>query len=566
VKELLEEISRKTDWPRGSVEQVIGDHYASCMDEASIEATGLAPLSLLLADIDGARTPADVQRVIRRLHELAVPVPFGVASAPDYHDPARTIANVVAGESRKAEKARVVLVLSLGGVPEAEAGAAAEAALALEKRLVEASLDAATAGDPAATDHMMTFAELERLAPHVEWSRYFDAARLPRLDVNVSEPKLLRQVDAELSETPIATWRAYLKWHLLESLSPSLTKAFIPSGETRPRAERCVESTETLFGESVGRKYAERYFPPAAKAKAQEIGRNLLAVLSDEVARVEWMAPDTRKKALEKLAATDLEIGYPDTWTSIPAVVRRDACLSNVAAGRRLLVDEDRRQIGKPTKRDLWALPPSSPDAYLDLQLNKVVLPAGFLQPPYFDAGATDAVNYGSLGIGLAHDLTHAIDRGGSETDVTGRPRSWWTDADRKEFEGRAQCVLDQFEGYFIEPGVHHQGKRVLSEAIGDLAGVRVAYRALEKSMESRPVPVLDGFTPEQQFFIAWGQTTGASMRIEAQRELVSSDPHPVPRFRVIGPLSNSPEFQRAFSCRAGAPMVRPPEKRCGVW
>jgi endothelin-converting enzyme/putative endopeptidase len=585
VQELLEEMAKRTDRPKGSAEQIAGDHYASCMDEAGIEAAGLGALARLLSEIDDIRNPGDVPRVIRRLHEVGVAVPFGVVSAPDYHEPRSTIANVVAGtlgmpdrasylspeprfeDARATYRTRVARVLALGGMDEAASAAAADVVLALEKRLAEVSLDKAAADDPAATDHRTTFADLETLAPHVEWKRYFDAARLPRVDVNVAEPKQLRQVDKELTGTPVATWKAYLKFQLLESVSPSLPRAFAAAGEGRPRAARCVDSTETLFGEAVGRTYAERYFSASSKAKEREIARNLLAVLSEEVAAVEWMSPETRKTAIEKLAATDLQIGYPDTWKDTSkVVVRRDAFLANVLAGRRLGVDEDRRQIGKPTNRDLWALPPSSPGAYLDLQLDKVVLPAGFLQPPYFDPGATDAVNYGAIGIGLAHDLTHAIDAGGSEIDVMGHPRSWWSEADRKAFEERAQCVVEQYEGYFVAPGVPHQGKRVRSEAIGDLAGVRVAYRALERSMESRPVPVVDGFTPEQQFFLSWGQVTGAAMTADAQRELVATDPHPAPRYRVVGPLSSSPEFQRAFSCPAGAAMVRPPARRCAVW
>ena len=280
------------------------------------------------------------------------------------------------------------------------------------------------------------------------------------------------------------------------------------------------------------------------------------------------MSPATKKTALEKLAALDVEMGYPDRWMDYSGVaVRRDAFFRNVEAGRKFNVSLDRSRIGKPTARGLWALPPSSPDAYIDFQLNKAVLPAGFLQPPYFDPDATDAVNYGALGIGLAHDLTHFIDAAlGSVNDAAGRPRIWWTDADRKGWETRSRCVVAQFDGYFVEPGVHHSGERVLGEAVGDLAGVRIAWRALEKSREMRPVPVVDGFTPEQQFFIAWGQATGAAMRPEAQREAVANDPHPVPKFRVIGPLSNMPEFAKAFSCKADATMVRAAAKQCRVW
>lgn len=597
VQSVLEQTSRTTDWKPGSVEQLVGDFYASCMDEAAIDAAGLAPLAPLLAEIDGVRNLADVQRVMRRLHELAILVPFGISGATDYNEPTNFIANVGGGglglpdrdyylkaepqfaEARAKYRAHVANVLKLGGMPEAQAGDAANGIFALEMRLAEVSLDSATAGDQAATDHKMTFAQLQKLAPHLDWNQYFDEANLPRTDLNVAEPKLLQQLDKELQETPVATWKAYLKWQLLNSASPWLSRPFVEeafdfndkylgkAAHMKPRAQRCADSTEALLGEALGRKYVERYFAPVAKAKSKEIAQNLLAALKDEVVGVQWMVPETKRKALEKLAATDVQMGYPDKWKSYSGIaILRDSFWANVAAARTFGVNEDRQRIGKPTNRDLWALAPSSPNAYIDLQLNKLVLPAGFLQPPYFNIDATDAVNYGALGIGLAHDLTHAIDASGSEIDITGRPQNWWTSADRTEFEKLSQCVVDQFEGYFIEPGVHHDGKRVLSESIGDLAGVRVAYLALEKSMKSHPVPALDGFTPEQQFFISWGQNSGAAMRLEAQRQRVSTDPHPVPKFRVVGPLSNSPEFQQAFSCKPGMAMVRRAEQRCVVW
>jgi endothelin-converting enzyme/putative endopeptidase len=425
----------------------------------------------------------------------------------------------------------------------------------------------------------MTFAQLEKLAPRFDWNTYFDEAKLPRVDLNVAEPKFIQQLNTELMETPVATWKAYLTWRLLDSASPWLSQPFVDESfsfkdkylgaatEMKPRAQRCLDSAEALLGDALAKKYVERYFPPAAKAKAQEIVRTLLEVLKQEVVGVEWMGPETKKTALEKLANYDAQLGYPDKWKDYSTVtIRRDAFWANVAAGRRFKVDDDRSQVGKPTDRGLWKLPPSSADAYIDFQLNQIVLPAGFLQPPAFSLGATDAVNYGAIGVGVAHDITHTIDISGSQFDAMGRPRKWWTEADLEGFNRRGQCVIDQFEGYFIEPGVHHQGKLVLSESIGDLAGVRLAYLALEKSMEGHPVPVLDGFTPEQQFFISWGQIRGVAERLELQRQMVKGDPHPVSKFRVIGPLSNLPEFHQAFACKAGAEMVRPHEKRCSVW
>jgi endothelin-converting enzyme/putative endopeptidase len=597
LKDILAELASKRDWTSGSVEQLLGDHYASCMDEASIDAAGLTPLAPLLSAIDGARNLADVQRIVRRLHELAVPVAFGTTGGMDYHEPANFMENVTAGglglpnrdyylkpeprfaEAREKYRLHVANVLKLRGMPDAQASKSADAVFALEKRLAEASLDSAAAADPAATDHRMTFAQLKELAPRFDWDTYFDEAKLPRVDLNVTEPKFIQQLNRELMETPVATWKAYLTWQLLDSASPWLSRPFVEesfnfkdkylggAAEIKPRALRCLESAEALLGDALGKKYVERHFPPAAKAKGQEIVRSLLAVLNEQVVGVQWMGPETKKQALEKLAAYDAQVGYPDKWKDYSTVtIRRDAFWANVAAGRRFNVDDNRKQVGKPTDRGLWQLPPSSPDAYIDFQLNQIVLPAGFLQPPAFSLGATDAVNYGAIGVGVAHDITHTIDTSGAQFDARGRPRKWWTEADLEGFKQRGQCVVDQFEGYFIEPGVHHQGKLVLGESIGDLAGVRLAYLALEKSMQSHPVPVVDGFTPEQQFFISWGQFRGVAERLELQRQMVKEDPHPVSKFRVIGPLSNLPAFHQAFACKAGAEMVRPPEKRCAVW
>lgn len=294
---------------------------------------------------------------------------------------------------------------------------------------------------------------------------------------------------------------------------------------------------------------------------------NLLAVLKDEVGALTWMAPATRLQALAKLASYDVQVGYPDAWTDYSGLaIRRDAFWANVAAARRFGVDANRKHVGRRASRDIWKLPPSSPGAYLDVQLNQMVLPAGFLQAPAFDLAATDAVNYGAIGINVAHDLTHAIDGLGAEFDTTFLPRNWWTDADREAFQKRGRCVVEQYEGYAVEPGVHLHGKQVLGEAIGDLAGVRVAYLALERSLRLHPAPSIDGFSPEQQFFISWGQYRGAAESPKLQLEMVKTDPHATAKYRVIGPLASSPEFQRAFACPAGSAMVTPDAKRCLVW
>jgi putative endopeptidase len=595
LKALLGELAAKTGRPRGSVDQLLGDHFASCMDEPAIDVMGVAPLVPWLADIAGVRDAAGVQRMIRRLHELAVPAPFVLTGASDYHDPASVIVNIAAGglglpdreyylgseprfvEARERYRAHVAAVLALGGMPGVPARKAAEDILALETRLAEASLAPAGAADPAATAHRVTFAQLA--AARFDWDRYFTEAGLPRADVNVAEPAFLERLDRELDKAPVEVWKAYLTWHLLESASPWLAKPFAEesfafkdkylggAGGMKPRATRCLESTEALLGEPLGRKYAERYFPPAGKSKVQEMVRGLRAVLQEEVGGLKWMAPATRQEALAKLAAYDVKVGYPDAWADTSSlVIRRDAFWANVAAGRKFGVDADRRRVGQRASRQTWLLPPSSPDAYIDVQLNLMVLPAGFLQAPAFDLVASDAANYGAIGIGVAHDLTHAIDALGADFDSMGQPRNWWTEPDRQAFQQLGQCVVEQHDGYFIEPGVHHQGRQVMGEAIGDLAGVHLAYVALERSMQRHPVPVIDGFSPEQQFFIAWGQYRGAAESTELQRQMVKTDSHAISKYRVIGPLSNAPEFQQAFACRAGSEMVRPAERRCAIW
>jgi putative endopeptidase len=597
VRALVEELAAKPDWPAGSPAQLVGDHYTSCMDEAAVDAAGISPIAPLLAAIDAARTPDDVQRVVRRLSDLGIAAPFGEIGAFDNREPKDFLLNFVAGgrglpdrdaylkpEPRFAElrdkyRQHVARVLVLGGMPEKATLVAADGVIALERRLAAASLDASTASDPAATEHRTTFAQLKQLAPRVDWDKYFDEARIPREPVNVAEPKFLQQVDKELKTTPVAAWRTYLRWRLLDAASPWLSKPFAEAAfafndktlggatEMKPRAQRCLELTEALLGEPLGRKYVEKHFPPAAKAKAKQIASGLVAVLKDNVSGLAWMAADTKKQALEKLELMSVQIGYPDRWKDFSSVqIRRDALWANISQARKFNVDDVRRQVAKPTDRAGWQLAPASADAYLDPQLNELVLPAGFLQPPYFDVEATDAMNYGALGAGLAHDMTHAYDATGAALDAMGRARPWWTDADHKEFQRRAQCIIDQYEGYAIEPGVHHQGKLVLHEALGDQSGLQFAYLALKRSMATRPVPTVDGFTPEQQFFLAWGQFRGEAVRIEAQRALVKTDTHAMPKFRVIGPLSNLPEFHQAFACKPGAAMVRPPEQRCAVW
>jgi endothelin-converting enzyme/putative endopeptidase len=574
---LLEEAAGRRDAPAGSAERLVGDFYASCMDEERVEAAGSTPLAPLLAEIDAARSLADVQRAIRRLHAIGVPVGFVAAGTPAYREPSRFLVSIAAGnfgvppanQNRDAYQKRVAAVLTLGG--SAGGAEAAERVVALEARLAEGALDTAAATDPAKTDHPTTFAELEDLAPAVDWAAYFDEATLPRSDVNVAEPRLLRRLDRALRETPVAVWRDYLRFQLIDSAAPYLSRRFVGESPAsgKPRAQHCAETTEALLGDAVGKLYADRYFPPADRTRIQSMVGGLLAVLKEDVASVPWMAPETRQLALDKLATYDSQVGAPHVFADYRGLaVRRDSLWANVAAARRFGVDTDRRRVGKPTDRNVWQLPASSSSAYIDPQLNQLVLPAGFLLTIGYRSDAADPELYGGIGVGIAHDLTHALDAGGADFDARGRPAPWWSDADRAQFRVRAACVVDEYAAFEVEPGLQLNGKQVMSEAIGDLGGVRLAYRALVKALAEQPhaVAVRDGLTAEQRFFIAWARSRAEALRPETERELVRSDPHPPGRFRVLGTLVNMSEFEQAFACKPDAKMVRLPEKRCAVW
>ncbi len=598
LKNILEQISAKTNYPKGSVDQLTGDYYASCMNVAQINELGIKPIQPMLADIDAIKTAADVQRIITRLHGLNITVPFGLTGQPDNHDPNEMIANIYASglglpdrdyyvkteqrfkDARAKYLVHLANIFKLAGSDDATAKAAAGKIMDFETKLAEASLDNVALRDPAATDHKTTFEELQKLAPAFDWNNYFQAASLSKAPLNVSEPKFMQEFNRLLTEESVPTWKTYLRWQLLHVAAPYLSTPFVDENfsfydqylagakEQKPRWKRCVEFEDADLGEALGQKYVERYFPPAAKARMQDMVKNLRLAMKQTIEGLDWMSPATKQKALAKLATFNPKIGYPDKWRDYSNItINRNSFWDNVVAGTRNNVAFNMSQIGKPADKSLWGMTPPTSDAYYNPLWNEIVFPAGILQPPAFSMDAADSVNYGAIGVVIGHEISHGFDDEGAQFDASGRLQNWWTPDDLKGFQQRGQCVVNQFDSYFIEPGIHHNGKLVLGEAIGDLAGAKIAYLAYHLSQQGKPpAPVIDGFTPDQQFFIAWGQFRGDETRPEMQRLMIQGDPHPIAKYRVIGPLSNMPVFQQAFHCKQDSAMVRPAGQRCEVW
>ncbi|HVE71186.1 MAG TPA: M13 family metallopeptidase [Thermoanaerobaculia bacterium] len=593
VKTILEETALRRDWAPGSIDQQIGDFYSSCMNVERINQLGLKPIQPILDRIARIDSRDKLQRVLAELHELQVAVPFGITATPDTRNPSQVIAQVFATglgmgdrdyylksdarfvEAREKYRDHLTKMFALAGSSNAKREA--ETVFAFETRLAAWHLDNVQRRNPRMRDHKHYLATLQAMTPHFDWKRYLAAANVTAIELNIDQPLFMQAVDRELATTPLSEWRTYLRWHLLRASAPYLSDKFAEQDfefysrylggakEMKPRATRCVEFADALLGEAVGQRYVERHFTAEAKARMEEMVGNLLAAMGDTIRGLDWMGAETKRQALEKLSTFNPKVGYPDKWIDYRSVdIARGDFMQNVVNATKFATNDDRTQIGKPLDRGRWGMTPPTSNAYYSPLLNEIVFPAGILQSPAFDVNATDAVNYGAIGVVIGHEISHGFDDQGSQFDAQGRLRNWWTAEDLTRFKEKGQCVVDQFEGYFVEPGIHHNGRLVLGESIGDLAGAKIAYLGLQKAHQKRPGRTIEGFTPDQQFFIGWGQFRGDEIRPEAQRTMVQRGPHPTGKYRVIGPLSNMPEFAKAFGCKTGQEMVR--ENACEVW
>jgi putative endopeptidase len=595
MRGILEEAS-KANASRGSNQQKIGDFYSSCMDTGAIDAADAKPLAPDLAAIDRLKDPSELQPLIARLQPTGSGYLFRFDSTQDLDESTQVIAEINQGGlglpdrdyyTRTDEKsqqlradylAHIAKMFVLAGDGAEKANAEAKTAVNFETTLAKASMSRVEMRDPHAVWHKMTLPQLKALAPGWAWEAYFRQRNTPEFSsINVSQPDFFKEMNRLLAEAPLGDWKSYLRWHVIHAGATELSDAFVRENfrfygaklsgtkELQPRWKRCVQSVNRNLGEALGQVYVEKYFPPEAKAHAREMVVNLIGALKSDIPALEWMGPETKKAALEKLEAFQIKIGYPDKWRDYSALsVDKGGYLANVRRAIEFENARDLHKIGKPVDRGEWGMTPPTVNAYYDSTMNEIVFPAGILQPPFYDPKADDAVNYGGMGAAIGHEITHGFDDSGSQFDAQGNLRDWWTKEDRKHFDDRSACIERQFAGYEVEPGLHENGKLVLGESIADLGGLTISYAAYDKSVEGQQPRALDGFTREQRFFLGWAQVWGANLRPEFARLMANSNEHPVPKFRVNGPLANMELFARAFGCKKGDAMVR--EKSCKIW
>ncbi|MEJ2007655.1 MAG: M13 family metallopeptidase [Acidobacteriota bacterium] len=599
LREILERAAQDRKAAQGSTVQKIGDFYASCMDTKAIDAAGAKPLDTEFKRIAAISNPQELQAEVAALQSDGVNVLFGFGSTQDEKNSTQVIAGADQGglglpdrdyytktdaKSQKLRKeyvAHVQKMFELLGDSPQESAAEAKTVMSIETRLAKASMTRVERRNPDKTYHKMSMGQLKTLTPNFQWPVYFQEVGHPTIpSVDVAQPEFFKEVSQLLKSVPLADWKTYLRWHLIHAAAPALSSNFVEAnfdfyGRTLegtkkmlPRWQRCVRATDNELGFALGKEYVKKYFPPEAKARAQKMVQNLIAALREDLKTLPWMGPKTRKAALAKLDAFMPKIGYPDKWRDYSAYhVTRTSYVENVLHGNLFDFHRDLNKIGKPVDRHEWGMTPPTVNAYYNPLKNEIVFPAGILQPPFFDPKGDAASNYGGIGAVIGHEMTHGFDDEGRKFDAHGNLKNWWTPQDIKNFNERAMCIEKQFDSYVAIGKVHENGKLVLGESIADLGGLTLAYRAYQKSLEGKPKPkTIDGFTPDQRFFIAWAQNWANNTRPKFARLLVNVDPHPLPRFRTNGPLSNMPAFAKAFNCKPGDPMVRPPSERCLIW
>lgn len=597
LREIMEEAAA-SDAARGTNEQKVGDFWHTGMDTEKIEAQGLEPLKADLKRVDSIASVEDVAAMVRDLHAEGVAVLFDQGIFQDLKNSEQYLYYAVQGglglpdrdyytrddeESAKLREqyvAHVSTMFQLMGDPAEQADQAAAAIMKLETRLAEASMTNVQLRDPANYYNLETLESADEKTPYFSWSAYFERLGLGGMETfSYAQPDFFAEMNALLGEADLDTWKAYLRWNLINSFSPYLSEVFVDQDfefygktlrgteELQPRWKRVVAKTSSSLGEALGQVYVERAFPPQTKARADEMIENLRATVGTRIENLDWMSDETKTQALAKLAAFTSKIGYPDEWRDYSKLdIGRESYVANIRAANAFEMRRNLDKIGQPIDRNEWGMSPQTVNAYYSPVMNEIVFPAAIMQPPMFDGEADDALNYGAMGSVIGHEFMHGFDDKGSQFDAKGNMENWWTDEDRQRFDERTRILVDQFDEFVVVDDLHVNGELTLGENIGDLAGLTMAYYALESALEGNRPDEIDGFTPEQRFFLSWAQGWRKNYRPEALKLQVNTDPHSPAMFRINGPLANMPEFAAAFGCEEGDPMALPADQRAEIW
>lgn len=613
---VLRETLEKAELPsagRSANEQKIGDYYAACMNQKGVdEQTAevlkpeLAPIAALKDKKQLAGEVAHLHRTVRGAwiqseNQTAAPM-LGFSGLPDFADVSHNVAFVDQGgmglpgrdfylkdddksrDIRAKYLAHVAKMLTLAGEPEKQAQADAKLVLAMETEMAQGAMDVVLRRDPKNLNHPMTLEQVKQLTPAFDWDAYLKAVEAPASKKYiVTSPDFLRALNRMLERRPLQAWKVYLRWHMLHGSAPYLSEPFekenfdfydhtlYGAGTMQPRWRRCVRSTDKALGEALGQAYVARALPPESKARVLEMVKHIEAEMGKDIQAQDWMAAETKKQALTKLAAVINKVAYPDKWRDYSSVtIVRTSYLGNVHATTEFEFERWVQKVGKPLDRTEWDMTPATFNAYEDPQTNTINFPAGILQPPLFDAGQDEALNYAGEGWLIGHELIHGFDDQGRKFDAAGNLHDWWTEADAKAYVERGKCISDEYTQMVPEAGVKQNGLLTQGEDTADNGGAHLAYLALQDDLAQKGQSLEDkgaegfGFTRAQEFFIAYGDSWCTNERPELTRTLVLTDPHSMPKYRVNNVVANMPEFWRAFGCRKGQAMVR--ENACRIW
>ena len=598
IHQILEDAAANEDAAPGTPLREVGDFYASAMNTNAIEALQFKPIEGDLQRVADLQSPAALLALIADFHQHGRGTLFTSGVGPDDKDSSTYVFQLGQGglslpdrdyylkpafaTQRTAYLAHVLKMFILLGEPAAQASKDAATVLALETDIAKASRSRVDLRDPDKNYNKITVTDLAARNPGLGWPDYLKGRGVPGVtSVIVGQPEFFDALEKQLKDHTLDEWKTYLRWHILHGAATALHHevevenfnffGHVLSGqpEQEPRWKRAYRAVDGTVGEALGQLYVEQYFPLAARNRMAELVENLKVVYHDHLARLDWMTDATRAKALAKFARFTTKIGCPDKFRDYSSIrIDRDDYFGNLLRAAQFEENRQTARVGKPVDKTEWHMTPPTINAYFNPLQNEIVFPAGILQPPFFDVTMDDAVNYGAIGVVIGHEITHGYDDEGRKYDADGNLNGWWTDADAKQFEDRAQKIVDEYNAFEPLPGLHVNGKLTLGENIADLGGISIAYDALERTLAKHPAQrkLIDGFTPEQRFFLSFAQVWRTNAREAEVRRLVTVDPHSPVQFRSVGPIQNYQEFYDAFGIKTGAPMWRAPELRAQIW